>query len=780
MAPRQPNLTILDNVTFLGNDHVNYTWIDNKLDQENLEAIQRLPYEASTLDLDLGFNGTGLLPTDFPCLLNDSLICGLNVTINGTAAAAVSTMPYDIWLTILLAVLAGIVSIVTVLGNILVIMSFILDRTIRQPTNYFIASLAVSDLLIGFFSMNLYTMYLLLGRWPIGEIICDLWLSLDYTVCLTSQYTVFFITVDRFCSVKVPAKYRNWRTEKKVINMVALTWIIPSVIFFTTIIGWQYFAGGRTIDPNVCYTQFQNDPLFNTLLIVGYFWITLIVMCGLYTGIYKVALNLQRKSEAKQKKMTSLVSMAGQTMSKIGIGMSKATSPGREQNAVENNQTALSVAGANRPRATSTTSFSKAGKDDERSSSPAFPSDTDHESQSPKQSHFPDEVPKERKERKKRKEEKKKSSLDVPSLKVVPIPVSNSNTPPNDSGYHTVSAHSSEPQDLAHHNEGFSSNRSSSLLDTADGAPAPSANSDSSTLERRKQHLSLDLPKSHTAKEKDGSTPCVNLATTPDRIQGVSYIDQESIKSLQSTENMKMLTDILPNRPNGNMIRDECPPSPVWKKRESFREADEDDQDDHSGLLPEDHDGMQSGNHSRNTSIRFSDPKNSGGISMATIQVETVDDSSSGKTVSKIIQNEELTPLNATPSGKKGMHRSKNSQNKLGSSLMSNLSKSMGGSRKRSSKQKKEKQKSKSENRARKALRTITFILGAFVVCWTPYHILSPIMGWCPTCVNLDLYNISYWLCYLNSPINPFCYAFANAQFKKVFLRILKGDFHKT
>ncbi|VDO65551.1 unnamed protein product [Heligmosomoides polygyrus] len=47
---------------------------------------------------------------------------------------------------VLWAITMAVLSIVTVVGNLAVLLSYYLDKNIRHPSNYFIFSLAVSDL----------------------------------------------------------------------------------------------------------------------------------------------------------------------------------------------------------------------------------------------------------------------------------------------------------------------------------------------------------------------------------------------------------------------------------------------------------------------------------------------------------------------------------------------------------------------------------------------------------------------------------------------------------
>lgn len=636
-----------------------------------------------------------------------------NCTTSGVTVEANIPPPHALWLTIILGVLVAFIVFMTVAGNVLVLLSFALERTIRQPTNYFIASLAVSDLLIGSFSMPCFTLYLLLGYWPLGELVCDLWLALDWTVCLASQYTVFFITVDRFFSVKIPAKYRHWRTEKKVVTMVSLSWIFPTLIFFTSIVGWQYFVGKRTVKPLQCEVQFMSDPLFTFLLTIGYYWIPLCVMIGLYGGIYYVALTLQRKAEVKHKKMTTAMELSKNKQS---------SKSNRNTSGADNNTLGTENNNGRSMRPDESTSFTKAPEED-RSSSPVFESDEENNSSlgacGSSKTHF--------------------RHADV------------------DDDEQTCFVNSAVQTDTTYRPSlkgmlGMSFNHVSKIALTITGTSGSETETDGNEDSNATKALIEELPPPYNhvvPNTYEKASKQTDKLLENDVLEGCKYIEEDSLKTLTSNDNLKIY-------PDGSISFDattdeSC--SPVWKRREG-RYLPIPIAEDSSNTISTTLEGDSSIRHASNDdemSKRIPSNGTSAVHSRDRNEVEDVDSDA----------NREKPSIMAP---------------------LQNLVQNMRAKRKKS-KRTRQKVNSKTENRARKALRTITFILGAYILCWTPYHIMVLIIGVCDggwNCVNMKLYQFTYWLCYLNSPINPFCYALANQQFKKTFLRILRLDCHKT
>uniref|UniRef100_A0A8B9QVX6 Muscarinic acetylcholine receptor n=1 Tax=Anas platyrhynchos TaxID=8839 RepID=A0A8B9QVX6_ANAPL len=217
---------------------------------------------------------------------------------------------------VFIATVTGSLSLVTVVGNILVMLSIKVNRQLQTVNNYFLFSLACADLIIGVFSMNLYTVYIIKGYWPLGAVVCDLWLALDYVVSNASVMNLLIISFDRYFCVTKPLTYPARRTTKMAGLMIAAAWILSFIL-------WDSPRGGM-LHP----VPLQPAVTFGTA--IAAFYLPVVIMTVLYIHI-----SLASRSRVRRHKPESRKERKGKSLSFFKAPLIKQNNNNSPKRAVE-------------------------------------------------------------------------------------------------------------------------------------------------------------------------------------------------------------------------------------------------------------------------------------------------------------------------------------------------------------------------------------------------------------------------------------------------------------
>ncbi|KAJ8391185.1 hypothetical protein AAFF_G00096140 [Aldrovandia affinis] len=163
-----------------------------------------------------------------------SIFCNLTANVSG---AQLHVMIDDILLNILgprrssfflpVSIAYLLIFITGVAGNLLTCAVITKHRKMRTPTNLYLFSLAVSDLLVLLFGMpmEIYDMWQNYP-FPFGEGGCYFKIFLFETVCFASVLNVMVLSVERYVAVVHPLKTRYAMTNKHARRVIGAVWAV--------------------------------------------------------------------------------------------------------------------------------------------------------------------------------------------------------------------------------------------------------------------------------------------------------------------------------------------------------------------------------------------------------------------------------------------------------------------------------------------------------------------------------------------------------------------------
>ncbi|CAK9807930.1 Alpha-2C adrenergic receptor [Anthophora quadrimaculata] len=238
------NEEIDDEVDAITDEGSTVTTFDNSTD---VEVITEKEDAEGLRELELFF-GLGGIMEDFGGTFNDSFNETLRFSYNDSLCNETTYRVYGESLypsgytlpqIILASILATLLMIVIVVGNMLVIIAIATEKALKNIQNWFIASLAVADFFLGLVIMPFSLANEIMGYWIFGYWWCDIYSAMDVLLCTASIMNLCLISLDRFWSITQAVDYLKKRTPARAALMIALVWLLSALVCIPPLLGWK-------------------------------------------------------------------------------------------------------------------------------------------------------------------------------------------------------------------------------------------------------------------------------------------------------------------------------------------------------------------------------------------------------------------------------------------------------------------------------------------------------------------------------------------------------------
>ncbi|KAG8435242.1 hypothetical protein GDO86_013262 [Hymenochirus boettgeri] len=199
----------------------------------------------------------------------------------------------DLSLRALTGLLLSLLILSTLLGNTLVCLAVIKFRHLRSKvTNFFVISLAVSDLFVAMLVMPWKAVTEVAGYWLFGDF-CDTWVAFDIMCSTASILNLCIISLDRYWAIASPFRYERKMTQRVAFIMIGVAWTLSILISFIPVqLSWHKSQEANKDFHAINHTENCDSSLNRTYAISSSlisFYIPVVIMIGTYTRIYRIA-----------------------------------------------------------------------------------------------------------------------------------------------------------------------------------------------------------------------------------------------------------------------------------------------------------------------------------------------------------------------------------------------------------------------------------------------------------------------------------------------------------